>query len=178
MPTTPFALEWDEWETWHQTMSKKHPVWYLFHHRIPRIWDRFTQRLSDARWWVLHRVHPKHRYHVVSTGLPPGYHDPDTIILHVAFEQLMRFHKHWDWSGDPQKYAEAHVADIPLDADYRQGVWDHRFGFASDVEELVSYWKNRKESWDTDSMADEEKINEQDEKMLHKLVSIRLGLWN
>jgi hypothetical protein len=46
--------------------------------------------LNRAKWAVLHRLHPKHRHHVVKTGLPPGYHDPDVVLLHACMAILLR----------------------------------------------------------------------------------------
>jgi hypothetical protein len=59
----------------------------------------------DRAWWNLkYRLHPGHRYHVVRTGLKPGYYDIDTIMLHANMELLRRFVE--DESGGEQKLQE------------------------------------------------------------------------
>ncbi len=50
-----------------------------YHHRIHR-----------AIWWVRHRFVPWNRFHRVSTGLPPGFYEADTRILHCSFEIFCR----------------------------------------------------------------------------------------
>lgn len=47
--------------------------------------------IRDAYWWVMHRVSPRHRYHVIRTGLKPGYYDTDTQILHGCMNLLVEF---------------------------------------------------------------------------------------
>ena len=50
---------------------------------------RHVAQPFDRAWWgLLHRFHPSHRYNIARTGLPPGYYDPDTVILHACMEQL------------------------------------------------------------------------------------------
>lgn len=44
---------------------------------------------KDIKWFVLYRT--THRYHVVNSGLPPGYYDVDTVMLHTAFNLLKKF---------------------------------------------------------------------------------------
>jgi len=48
-------------------------------------------RLKRRCWWVRHRIDPRHRYHVVSTGLPPGYHDPDVRLTAAIFNETARY---------------------------------------------------------------------------------------
>jgi hypothetical protein len=52
---------------------------------------RLCRAVHEAKWWVLHRFHPSHRYNVVPTGLRPGYYDFDTRILHASMEMLKQY---------------------------------------------------------------------------------------
>jgi hypothetical protein len=52
-----------------------------------------SRRLSDLKWFVLHRFHPRYRYHVIRTGLPPGYSDERETLLHVSFNILKQFYE-------------------------------------------------------------------------------------
>jgi hypothetical protein len=53
-----------------------------------------TSRVRNIYWWVRHRVDPSHRYHVVRTGLKPGYYDVDTLMLHSCMALLCRYVEH------------------------------------------------------------------------------------
>lgn len=49
-------------------------------------------QFHDLKWKIIHRVHPKHRYHVIKPrSLEPGYHDPDIQIQAAAFDTLSEF---------------------------------------------------------------------------------------
>lgn len=45
------------------------------------------------RWkqWILYRFHPKHRYHIINTGLSPGWHDRDYLMQHIMIKLLVDF---------------------------------------------------------------------------------------
>lgn len=62
---------------WHKAMIR--PAYRVFY-RLDRIQD-----------WFLYRLHPKHRYHLVDTGLEPGYYDADELMLHACFSLLCRY---------------------------------------------------------------------------------------
>jgi hypothetical protein len=112
----PVALQWGEWDEWKADMKAKYPVRFFLHETIPDkwsdVWEYGSQRyFRNLKWKILHRFHPKHRYHVVDTGLEPGYYDPCTQIFASNFQLLCDFvdnNVKWDridWEGD-----EAHVA--------------------------------------------------------------------
>lgn len=64
-----------------------HKVVYFFGelaHKLGHSW-------FDRYWKVIHTIHPWRRYHIVDTGLPPGYYDPDTRIMHAMFNELKKF---------------------------------------------------------------------------------------
>lgn len=52
---------------------------------------RFGRRLNDAKYWLLWRFHPEHKYNIVKTGLRPGYYDCDTLMLYACFALLCRY---------------------------------------------------------------------------------------
>lgn len=43
---------------------------------------RVASKLYGAKLWVYYRLHPKHRYHVVKTELPYGYHERDEQLMY------------------------------------------------------------------------------------------------
>ena len=78
---------------------------------LRRMWSRITWNLKDAYWWVIHRVVPKHRYHVAKTGLTPGYYDPCVRVLATIFTETEAFVAHQqdtrnefrtDWAANEQ----------------------------------------------------------------------------
>lgn len=76
--------------------------------------DRFfnypfnLQGLIDFKWWFLHRFHPSHRYHIMKTGLKPGWHDYDSLILHVAFKNFVdHFEYIEEHDGEENEYDPA-----------------------------------------------------------------------
>lgn len=52
---------------------------------------RIALRIHNVLWAVRHRFHPRHRYNMIKTGLPPGYYDVDTLMLHGCFSLLCRY---------------------------------------------------------------------------------------
>jgi hypothetical protein len=64
-------------------------------------------------WAIMHRFHPDHRYNTMTTGLPPGYYDPDVQILYGVMNTFAQYWKtELDSFGDGcirlerEKYAE------------------------------------------------------------------------
>jgi hypothetical protein len=62
--------------------------------------------LRDFKWYLLHRLAPKHRYHLVNTGLEPGYYEIDTRMLYANFQLLVAFVERemglTDWSDNAE----------------------------------------------------------------------------
>lgn len=58
---------------WLDLAYGRKPWWYRLRITV-EVWA------SDIKWWFLWRFHPRHRYHIVRTGLKPGYHDTDKRI--------------------------------------------------------------------------------------------------
>lgn len=44
--------------------------------------------LERGRRWLTYRLHPRHRYHVVKTQLPYGYHESDDRMIYAVFAIL------------------------------------------------------------------------------------------
>ena len=66
-------------------------------------------RLKDIKWWFFHRFHPSHQYHIIRTGLRPGYYDPEDRILfgvmNIAKEFIEGVCINWDSDeGHEQAY--------------------------------------------------------------------------
>lgn len=148
--------------------------------------------LRDIKWWILHRIHPKHRYHIVKTGLRPNYYDPCTLMFVASFELLCEFVAHnteegaIDWNSD-----EGH-----------RHAWE-------EMNSLADWYKNdrpvREENWERDNpnpdfdwrdinddtpealeyrnylkayAQAEDQWNREDETNFVRLVKVRMYMWN
>jgi hypothetical protein len=189
-----------EWRVWKETTRTEHPVaWFTFETVIDGAFDvlryRVQRPLQDARWWLVHRLCPKHRYHIVDTGLRPGYHDPDTQMLHACFAILSRYvHRQKtcgivDWEATPEHSAmsagmqaldkwwredrptrksrlpELPVVDLPPFEQFEPEHQDR-----ADVQEWSRVCKIHSEM--------EEHFEQEDEDMFIRLMKIRTRLWD
>lgn len=160
--------------------------------------------LRSAYWWIMHRVHPRHRYHIVKTGLEPNYYDIDTLMLHSMIFLLKRYIV--DEHGGV-KELEEHIKDLRANPDENMPEFSERT--ASNDEKALAIWK----WWTLDKPADvkredeiltdlygsrngsqtlhyaydenlsaelmtlEKKISDDEQEMLHQLIDIRQSLW-
>jgi hypothetical protein len=60
---------------------------------------RLGRSLHDMRAWLRCRTFPKYRHHVVDTGLRPGWHDCDELMLHACMALLCRYVE-WECGGE------------------------------------------------------------------------------
>lgn len=97
-----------EWREWRKYAKEKYPIKYFLYEDLERwTWWPIKHKLQYTYWWVKHRFHPKHRYHVIKPRtLEPGYYDARTLILHAQMDILADFYEHQkkyghvDWEGD------------------------------------------------------------------------------
>lgn len=86
----PDALPWGEWDKWHAKAKLDNPREYFWGVTVPDFIDDcitpFSRRYNDIRSWIRYRLFDK--YHIVKTGLKPGYYDADTRILHANMNLL------------------------------------------------------------------------------------------
>ena len=89
----PFALPWGEWDEWEAKMRKERPFAYWLNETVPDffedLWKTITKPFNELRYWIRYRVFDK--YHIINTGLEPGYHDCDERMLHGMFNMLVDF---------------------------------------------------------------------------------------
>lgn len=93
---------------------------------------RLKYRLDNLKWWFLHRTVDK--YHVVDTGLEPGYYDVPERMLHACFQLLV-------------DYVEK---EQPNEITEWDSVTEHS-DYAKEIKELYEWWKNRNDlakEWD------------------------------
>lgn len=177
---------WEGWEKWEADCRREFPVRYFLRQTVPTFFGRLGHKFRNGYWWVMHRIHPRHRYHVVRTGLPPGYWDFDTQILHACFECLRRYVEIEvrEWEGrENWRTVKGHD---PEDEFIRQDV-ERR----TEILALYDWWtKGRparpepwaKEPWDQnvdghEADRQEQAQRDEDQEMLARLVKVRPFLW-
>lgn len=80
----------DEWHEWEQEFIKQAPIRYWITRKLPYLtWYPVKWKYEAVQDWLRYRVN--RRYHIVDTGLNPGYYDTDTLILHTNFNLLKKF---------------------------------------------------------------------------------------
>lgn len=107
----PSALSWDDWTVWHKETKKQKPLAYFLKETLPKIYDDsihyLTLPYNTTRWFIRNRV--TQRWHIVNTGLKPGYHEISTRMLHANFNLLVDFveiEKAWmqvSWGNDKEE---------------------------------------------------------------------------
>lgn len=57
---------------------------------VKPVW-RIGKKINDLLWQFKYRYVKRHKYHLIDTGLEPGYCDIDHIMLHGMFALLTRY---------------------------------------------------------------------------------------
>jgi hypothetical protein len=55
---------------------------------------------NEIPWWFRHRLDPRHRYHVIRTGMPPGWVDREELLAVLMVKMLVDFfegEKPFEW---------------------------------------------------------------------------------
>ena len=61
--------------------------------------------VHNGKWWLKCRLIPKHRMHVVYTGLEPGWHDEDERMLHACMALLGQYVKWHGGAAELEKFS-------------------------------------------------------------------------
>lgn len=92
-------------------------------------------------WQAKYRLIKRHRYHLVDTGLRPGYHDEDERMLWACMSVLgdyMRFH------GGPEKL-EAFTADLASEpVDWRRDMTRSQEAHQDEAVSIWRWWKTER----------------------------------
>jgi hypothetical protein len=86
----PGAMSATGWRLFEEEFKEVAPIRYWFKHTFHRgfVWP-VQRAYKNCRSWIGYRT--THRYHVMKTGLNPGYQDKDTIMLYINFNILKDF---------------------------------------------------------------------------------------
>lgn len=161
---------------------------------------RRLQAADRVRWWFLYRLHPKHQYHIVRTGLEPAFYCEDTLILHSCMAMLCRY---VEWHG--VETLEEHNKELREEGDPNapEGLCESQADSQEKALKIYHWWKSEKprdkakeremilalygkecavpeeerKQYREDLWALQEKIRTDEQTMLHRLVDIRESLW-
>ena len=140
------------------------------------------QYYRSIYWWIQHHFNPRHRYHIINTGLKPGYYDIDHLMLFGCFSLLCG-------------YVERENPSIMMslnDVDEVMDISTEEQAIRSEIRRLYIWWKSERpviveevESlWGSGDQANyklakekEELLNELDDNYLYRLIIIRGVLW-
>ena len=92
--SNPRAKSLGNWDVWEKRLKKIRPVYWFFSHIVMRKISYWGYALDRYKWWWIHRLVPRHRYHVMHSRLKPEYYCFDTVLLHAAFERFCDEYPH------------------------------------------------------------------------------------
>lgn len=109
---------------------------------VKPLW-RLGNRCHNAKWWLQYRLNPRHKYHLIDTGLEPGYHDADYLMLHGCFALLCRYvEKEHDGVDSLAEWA-AKLQTAP-DKNAPEGWQEAQGTREAEVVALYRWWKDGK----------------------------------
>ena len=170
-----------EWKQWEEQSKKSHPVKYFLSETFPIFFGRIKNRISDGIYWVKYRTMPRHKYHLVKTGLSPGYYDKDALILHACFNLLKDFvevekpFEHFEIKDDNNSILE-HWKEISDIYQWWTVIRPKREEPNSPISD--NWWEDPKVmEWALKCGDLEAACDKEDEEMLIRLMKVRLHLW-
>ena len=140
------AEDWNDFRKFHK---KHNPFRYFINNDFESvfIWP-WSMPLQRAKEWVQYRT--TRRYHVVNTGMEPGYADLTEKLLHVNFNMLKDFVEKekgsmWQYHEASSKYDKQPgvsylIWEIGLDAD--NSINNQQSANALEQYELYNWWTN------------------------------------
>lgn len=155
----------------------------------------FFRRISDAKYWLMYRLHPAYRYHMIDTGLGYGYHERDDQLLYGAMACLIGYVGDCEHSGchDPGEKARAIMhwwrVQRPADQAQRDRWMTELYSGKSRMKTKPVEGQPKLQEIVFDPLSDDdaakqkavwrldEKIHEDEQKFLHMLVNIRQSMW-
>ena len=164
------SQDWYEFRVYHK---KNNPIRYFLTNEFASIfiWP-VTMRWERASAWVRYRTYDK--YHIVNTGMKPGYVDVTERMLHINFNMLKDFVEiekaHiWEWSGN-SKMEQPGVSYLAWEMGLEWGQDNGQAENAREIYELYDWWTNQRpyriedniEDWDAYRKLSEEIYGESD----------------
>jgi hypothetical protein len=114
----PASMSSKGWRLFKKEFKEVAPVRYWFKHEFRYFILPIKWKCETIRNWIRYRTYD--RYHIVDTGLTPGYYDPLTTMLHVNFNIMKDFvevEQAWHsymWSDDWKTQASWYEKHMPF----------------------------------------------------------------
>lgn len=122
------------WAIYRKRLKRIYPV----HHYLQKIKDWLTQYpfnrygIRDLKYWFIYRLSKKHKYHILDTGLKPGYYEFDEVIdkaisgkrfleiFEMVYEQFQRneSEKAYDGSDIHTEIYKTEMAELKIAYDW------------------------------------------------------------
>ena len=164
------ARSMEDWDSFKEYHKKHNPIRYFLHHEFEPmfVWP-ITHRVKRVTDWIKYRTYK--RYHIVDTGLEPGYYDTDTKMLHACFNMLKEFVEvekayHWNWMGANDlnlKGKDAGIAHLAWEMTIPENESRDQAKNAREIYELYEWWTierpNRQDPWDLVDDTKREELN-------------------
>jgi len=114
-PSVATAEEWCEWEK----KEREKPICYFLVNTIPEWFNtNIISKISNVYYWFQYRLHPAYKYHLIKTGLKPGYHEIDNRMINGMFNILKEFceneqpYHDWCWNNKGEKFISGKEAAL------------------------------------------------------------------
>lgn len=99
-PPSTYDFYIDEEEPFFIEFKRKAPIrFYLVKAFHSKLISSITHKLELKYWWVTYRFNPKHRYHVIDTGLKPGFTDLDNRFHYALIKQCTEWLEKYSMSA-------------------------------------------------------------------------------
>ncbi len=180
----------EEFRNWEKKLKTKYPTRYAIGEAIERFFGPFRvakRKCKTAYWALQHRFNPKHRYHIVNTKLPPGYHEVETRMFYAMFQLFAEFMEfqlktpHVVWEYDKSAFEDWMIEDdlegVEKEIESRNKMW-------KEMNDLYTWWTvtypKLEKDFDESSFTieAEEEFEKEVEEMMIRLVKIRRTLWD
>lgn len=199
----PIAETMDGWYDWKENAKKEYPIRYYFQETLPHIIKHWWLKYVDRPYWELkYRLIPKHRYHMMDTGLTPAYYELNVRMLHACFNEFKDFYEYQlrrgygDWIKDESKEYQDNWAEMTALYDWWVNVHNKPNReevelipypkLPSDKDDIYYIFSDRErdtpvmKEWRRVSKENEKitaKWKEQETEMFIRLIKIRDTLW-
>ena len=137
----------EDWAYFREYHKKNNPIRYWLTNEFESIfiWP-ITMRWERVSDWVRYRTY--NRYHIVNTGMEPGYVDVTERMLHINFNMLKDFVEiekahMWEWSGNP-KMEQPGVSYLAWEMGLEEVNDNSQAENAREIYELYDWWTNQR----------------------------------
>lgn len=187
----PRALEYHQWEKWHEDAQSKHPLRYWMAEKLLTILQDIIMFPVDLFRHIKFYINNRFRYksHIIETNLPKGeYHEIDEKILYGCFNELVKYVEiecAWVYGKVKENkplYIFKNGSCKAAGLDYLDWAMKDKYkgkltNFAKNCKEikrLYLWWTTKRPNRKNPFL---DKWAAEDDKMLSDLINIRRSLW-